>query len=90
MENQNNGWKIWGIVAFVVIGFLLILLVGSYNAVMQLDEEITWAQNYYQDTFICADNEVAYCIEDDEIPITCPKGTKATCMWPEDYKEYYG
>ena len=100
MENQNNGWKIWGIVAFVVIGFLLILLVGSYNAVMQLQE-------MYEDSFVCAYDEIGYCagegervvmmeegtiavLEDEwEEAIICPANTKAVCMLPEDYEEYY-
>ncbi len=101
MEKVNSNWKIWGIVAFVVIGFLFILLIGSYNAVMQLEE-------MYEDSFVCAYDQVGYCADKDEVPVVmeegtvavseedweesiiCPKNTEAVCMLPEDYKEIYG
>ncbi len=83
MENVSINWKIWGIVAFVVIGFLLLWLVGSYNAVMKLNE-------VNENCFRCYAGEVAYCSLEDEIPIVCPEDTMAACMYPEDFDDYYG
>ena len=92
MENTNIGWKIWGIVAFVVIGFLFILLIGSYNAVMQLDE-------HYKDCFVCPEDTENICIgkdttvinkEDYEDCLICSDNAVAVCMYPEDYEEIYG
>ncbi len=83
MEKVNSNWKIWGIVSIVVIGFLFIFLAGSFNAVMQLKE-------MNENCFVCYDGDVGYCMEEGEAPIVCPKNTKAACMYPEDYKEYYG
>ncbi len=92
MDNVNSNWKIWGIVALVVIGFLFILLVGSYNAVMQLKE-------LNEDCFVCPAYTEGTCIDEDTELISkedyddcliCSDDAVAVCMWPEDYKEIYG
>ena len=90
MEKVNISWKIWGIVSIVVIGFMFLLLIGSYNAVFQLKESYEELEEYHEDSFYCGEGTTPYCAEENRKVVSCNENTEPACMWPEDYKRYYG
>lgn len=90
MENNNIGWKVWGIVAFVAIGFLVLLLIGSYNAVYQLQEYSEELIEYYDGCFVYPEGTTVISNEDYENCLICSDNAVAVCMYPEDYEEIYG
>ncbi len=89
---MENRWEVWGIVSIIIIVILLfslgftLFLLGRTNL-------------YYEDSFICLDNEEAYCIEkgdqviskeDFENALICPDDSVHVCMVKEDHERIYG